>query len=220
MLFRSVVASKHVVDSFRFDESALGKLFLDPYGVDLAMFPQREPRPAASPMNLLYVGAWSLRKGCDLLAEAVRRTPGVVLTHVGSVSDAAFPNEPRFVRVGAVPQHDLSRHFHAADAFVLASREDGFGVVLSQALASGLSVICTDRTGGLDLAFSPALAERIVVVPHENIDALANAIAALRDRLAAGRVFAALPSQDRETLSWTAYGRRYDDELRREFATA
>ena len=73
-----------------------------------------------------------------------------------------FPtDDPRFVHIDPVPQTELARFYAEADAFVLASREDGFGVVLAQALASGLPVICTDRTGGADLAHTPALAQRI-----------------------------------------------------------
>jgi glycosyltransferase involved in cell wall biosynthesis len=100
-----------------------------------------------------------------------------------------------------------------ADVFVLASRQDGFGVVLSQALATGLPVVCSDRTGGGDLRHTPALAERITVVPTDNLEALTNAMAAWRDRLRGGDTLPELSEADRETLSWASYGRRHSDEL-------
>jgi len=62
------------------------------------------------------------------------------------------------------------------------------------------------------------LAERITVVPHGDIDALAAAIAAWRDRLRTGSRLPPLTERDRKTLSWAAYARRYDDELRRDLA--
>lgn len=215
---RIVVASSHVEESFRRDEDAHRKLFLNPYGVDLAMFPPCAQRSGGGALRLLYVGAWSLRKGCDILAAAVRRVPGAMLTHVGSLGDVVFPDEPQFVHVASVPQHELSRYFCAADAFVLASREDGFGVVVLQALASGLPVICTDRTGGPDLRFTSALAERVSVVPHENVDALVEVISNMRDHLEKDRGYSSLSSGDYEALSWSAYARRYDAELQRDFA--
>ncbi len=117
------------------------------------------------------------------------------------------------VHIDPVPQTELARFYAAADVFIMASREDGFGVVLPQALASGLPLICTDHTGGADLAHTPALAARITVVPAGDVDALAGAIAAWRNRLHAGNSLSLLCETDRETLSWAGYGRRYGDEL-------
>jgi starch synthase len=211
---RVVIPSQHVADSFRSDGSSYAKLFYNPYGVDLAMFPSRPQQEPSEPLSFLFVGTWSLQKGCDLLAEAVRTVPGVRLTHVGAIGDLDFPaGDSRFVHVDPVPQPELARSYAAADVFVLASRQDGFGVVLSQALASGLPVICTDQTGGMDLARTPALAARITVVPAGDIDALAYAIVAWCGRLRARGDLPPLAATERATLSWAAYGRRYSDEL-------
>lgn len=211
---RVVIPSSHVGESFRRDGSTYAKLFYNPYGVDLAMFPLCVEKAPTDPVSFLYVGLWCLRKGCDLLAEAVKKVPGVRLTHVGPVSDLNFPiGDERFLHVDPVPQPALARFYSAADVFVLASREDGFGNVLAQALASGLPLICTDRTGGADLAHTPALAARITLVPHDDAGALACAIAKWRDRWRAGERLPLLPETDREKLSWAAYARRYSDEL-------
>ncbi len=211
---RVVIPSRHVVESFCRDKATYGKLFYNPYGVDLTMFPLCAKNAPAEPTSLLFVGIWSFRKGCDLLAEAVRKTPGVRLTHVGSIGDLDFPTgDNRFFHAGRVPQPELACFYAAADVFVLPSREDGFGVVLSQALASGLPLICTERTGGADLAHTPALAARITVVPHGDVEALAGAIARCRGRWRDGEKLPPLSEADRETLSWAAYARRYNDEL-------
>ena len=213
---RVVIPSHHVAESFRRDGPTYAKLFYNPYGVDLAMFPLSAKKAPTQPILLLYVGTWCFRKGCDLLAEAVRRIQGVHLTHVGTIGDLDFPTaDNRFVHADQVPQPELARFYAAADVFVLPSREDGFGVVLSQALASGLPLICTDQTGGADLAYTPALAARITLVPHDDVDALACAIARWRDHEHAGEKLPPLSETDREKLGWATYARRYSDELHR-----
>lgn len=178
------------------------------------MFPEAERKITNSPVVLLYVGSWSLQKGCDVLAEAIRRVPPVRLTHVGSIGDCPFPlREEQFKHVDPVAQWKLRDFYAQADAFVLASRQDGFGMVLAQALASGLPVIATDHTGAADLALTPALSERIFVVPNGICEPLADAIATLSSRLMSRGPFPPLPDEDREALSWSAYGRRYAAEL-------
>jgi glycosyltransferase involved in cell wall biosynthesis len=216
---RIVIPSLHVKESFRCDPIAYAKLFMNPYGVDLKMFPTVQRRNADKEFTLLFVGLWTLRKGCDLLAAAVARVPGVRLVHVGSIgSDLVFPTgNPRLVHVDPVPQTELAQFYAEADAFVLASREDGFGVVLAQSLASGLPVICTDRTGGADLAHTPALAERITIIPHDDLSALVAAAVGLRDRHKAGQRPKPLADSDREALSWAAYGRRYAEQIAADF---
>src|SRR5205085_22248 len=122
---RIVIASTHVQMSFRRDSAAYAKLFRNPYGVDIAMFVPPKIKSPNSPLIFLYAGAWSLRKGCDVLTDAIRSVPGVRLMHVGHIGDCSFPtDENRFVHVDAVPQWKLPVLYSKADAFVLASRED------------------------------------------------------------------------------------------------
>jgi glycosyltransferase involved in cell wall biosynthesis len=216
---RIVIPSVHVAESFRRDPSAYAKLFTNPYGVDLEMFPTAQRQDSGNELSLLFAGSWTLQKGCDLLASAIAQTPRVRLVHVGSIAgDLAFPREdPRFVHIDPVAQTQLAKFYGEADAFVLASRQDGFGIVLAQALASGLPIICTDRTGGADLAHTPALARRVTIIPHDNLSALVAAVAGLRDRHKIGERLAPLADSDREMLSWTAYGRRYAEQITADF---
>jgi glycosyltransferase involved in cell wall biosynthesis len=210
---RIVVQTRHVEQSFQRDPAAHAKLFRNPTGTDIELFSASTPRPAGRPLNLLFVGAWSLRKGCDVLAEAVRRTDGVRLSHVGSIADVEFPgDDARFHHSDAVPQWRLPEAYAAADLFVLASHEEGLSQVLIQALASGLPILCTDRSGGEDLAATPALAERITVTPAGNLGALTSALSQWRDRLWAAPLEPLLPA-DRAAISWPTYGARYNDEL-------
>ena len=48
---------------------------------------------------------------------------------------------------GFQPVAELPQLFAEADVFVLPSRHDGWGVVVNQAIAAGMPVICSDAVG-------------------------------------------------------------------------
>lgn len=135
--------------------------------------------PAASG-RLLFVGTWSYQKGSDVLARAVEASAGAVsLIHVGAVGDLPLPSAPWFKSLGRVDQHALPAIYRRAAVLVLPSRQDGFGMVIPQALAAGLRAICSDHTGGADLRWlSPELGRRVTVVPAGEVEPLRAAIAA------------------------------------------
>ena len=204
---RIAVPSTQVVESFLPWPEHACKLFLSPYGVDLDQFPLRTGTLPSEP-TLLFVGPWSYRKGVDVLAEAIEAMEGVRLIHVGALLDAPFPNHPRFVHHDPVPQWQLKNFYGAAHVFVLASREEGLAVVQCQALASGLPLVCTDRTGGSDLA-GLGIARLIHVVPAGDPEALRRALAQALDDSTGNTGVARITEAERETLSWRAYAMRH-----------
>ena len=140
--------------------------------------------------------------------QAIEAMEGVRLIHVGALFDAPFPNHPRFVHHDPVPQWQLKTFYGAAHVFVLASREEGLAVVQCQALASGLPLVCTDRTGGSDLA-GPGIARLIHVVPAGDPEALRRALAHALDDSTGNTGVARITAAERETLSWRAYAKRH-----------
>jgi glycosyltransferase involved in cell wall biosynthesis len=206
--------SRHCEESFLDVGFPAGKLVRNPLGVDLNMFPPT-PAPPPNPPTVVMAGNWSYQKGCDVLTEAWRKLPGVNLVHVGPVSDCPLPTDPHFQHYDKVDQPRLVDFYRRSHVFALASRQEGMAIVIPQALASGLRVVCTDRTGGEDLRGYVDDPDVIQVVPSDRADALAGALSdALRtagtetgprDRLGAGR----------DALSWAAYGKRYEAELLR-----
>jgi glycosyltransferase involved in cell wall biosynthesis len=203
------VPSRHVARSFERDSSLTAKIVVNPLGVDLDIFPLLPPRPRTAEPVLLFAGTWSLQKGCDLLTGAVQADPRLHLLHVGEISDCPFPDHPRCRHLPKVEQSQLTKIYAQADALVLPSRQDGFGMVLVQALSSGLPVLCTDATGGEDLMHTPTLRERIRIIRAEDGAALSAGLSQLADRLGQGPDFPALTEADRQALTWTAFARRY-----------
>jgi alpha-maltose-1-phosphate synthase len=208
-----VVPSRHVVRSFE-ERGVPGKrLFRNPYGVSLSMF-----APTLAPVDerpsILMVGQWSLRKGVDILVDAWRRMADTRLVHVGVVGDAPLPLGRRFTHHEPVDQVELRRFYARAHVFALASREEGLALVQAQALACGVPVVCTDRTGGEDLRELLGLGDKAVrVVPPEDPEALWAALLEALGPAVCQRGRRDLLGPEAAQLSWQSYGNRYHRAL-------
>ena len=135
--------------------------FRIPYYCDLAAF-RAAPRRVRDDGRVvfLFCGQMIARKGVDVLLAAFQQLgPAARLLLVGREAElpallAPLPAEvhARITYAGFQAPEELPRLFAQADAFVLPSRYDGWGVVVNQALGAGLPVICSDRVGaGHDL---------------------------------------------------------------------
>jgi len=211
-----VVPSRQAEQSFLERDVPSGRLFRNPYGVDLSMFPATPAPPASVPPTIIMAGAWSLQKGCDVLAEAWRRLPrrNTRLLHVGPVHDAPLPADPGFAHRAAVDQRRLTELYAQAHVMGLASRQEGLGLVLAQALASGLHVAATAPTGVEDLQEQLDDRSAVAVAPADDVEAFAAALGAQLQRACAqpaGR--RELLGGARERLTWSAYGDRYDSRI-------
>jgi glycosyltransferase involved in cell wall biosynthesis len=161
------------------------------------------PRPWRSPVRkLLCVANLVPRKGHQLLVEALARIRDLdwSLRCVGSLErdPATAQAVRRLIRTvglgrritldGECPPHSVSRAYRAADAFVLPSFHEGYGMVYAEAMAHGLPVIAT--TAGAIPETVPSQAG--LLVPPGDPAALARALRrviaqpALAARLAAG----------------------------------
>lgn len=107
--------------------------------------------------RLLYAGSVSTGKGAHLLLDAWRSLRGshdaeLILAGSWLLPDRMRAALPAGVRaIGNVPRSLLYGHYARASALVFPSLFDGFGLVVSEALAHGLPVITTDRVGAADL---------------------------------------------------------------------
>lgn len=133
------------------------KLRVIPYGVDLGRFAP-DGEPDSDTFEVLFVGQISLRKGVPYLLEAFKRLkhPRKRLSLVGAVQpemrrllSEGVPGDIRFL--GPRSSSEVRGLMSRSHAFVLPSVEDGFGMVLVEALACGCPVIGTHHTGTPDL---------------------------------------------------------------------
>jgi len=208
-----VIQSLHVERSFLQNGVGPEKLFRNPNGVDLEMFsPTVSPSP--DPRTIITAGAWSLRKGCDVLADAWRQLKGVRMIHIGPILDAPLPTEEGFIHHPPVDQSELRDFYAKGHVFVLASREEGLANVQLQALACGLPLVCTDRTGGEDLKALLRDPTVITVVPPDDPQSLAQGLQRSLDRVRGTNGVRNILGPDRGKFSWRQYGKRYNQALR------
>jgi glycosyltransferase involved in cell wall biosynthesis len=105
----------------------------------------------------MYVGALTIQKGIPYLLEALAaiNLPDAELWLIGGMTDEIRPflekYQGRLRWLGQVPRQELYRYYSQGSVFVMPSIQDGFGVVITQAMACGLPVIATTHTGGPDV---------------------------------------------------------------------
>lgn len=165
------------------------KVAVVPYGIDVERVPFAEnARPGRDGLcRFLFVGQGVQRKGLHHLLKAWGRLrlPHAELVVVAAVVDpgiAALAG-PGVRILSRQSRADLWRLYNESHVFVMPSLVEGFGLVYLEALAAGCYAIGTDNTGLPDLAASAAEA---AVVPPGDIEALAAALAAARERHAQG----------------------------------
>ncbi len=120
-------------------------------GVDLGTFCPRPKAASSYPRPiLLYVGRVSHEKGIDDFLKL--KTAGTKLVVGDGPARAVLEREHRgAVFLGYRRGDALGAVYASADLFVFPSRTDTFGIVLIEALASGLPVAAYPVTGPMDI---------------------------------------------------------------------
>jgi starch synthase len=181
------------------------RLVVVPHGVALTGTEVTTTRSANGPMRVLYVGQLHFRKGLRYLAGAARDLdsdnfhfrlvgPDFGLSGLENVEGAEC-----LMRVGPLKGEDLARAYREADVLVLPSVEEGFGLVVLEAMLAGLPVIITSAVGAKDLVIdgtegwiippgdAAALQKKLIWMRHHPAERLAMGEAAeSRARTAGG----------------------------------
>jgi glycosyltransferase involved in cell wall biosynthesis len=148
-----------------------------PPGVDTKTFlPRGEPSEHRRELGLpdaptvLTLGRLDERKGLDLFVKAVEvlihRSDIPLVSFVMSAGDKGDdgseqtkieylvsrlgPDAP-FTWLPVLDEPDIPRFYNASDVFVLPSRYEPFGIVMLEAMASGVPVVATDNGGPVEV---------------------------------------------------------------------
>lgn len=209
---RIVVPSSGSASSFKRRGHHVDQLTINHYGADLRRFfpAQEQPRDMK---RIICVANPSLQKGHPYLLQAYalvrgsgtslellgQRGPSMEgLSHLFSGDDIEEPG--RFDALG------VASRLRSAGIFALASVHEGFGMVVLEAMASGLPVVVSDATGASDLVEDGVTG---FVVPARDPEAMAARFdALLSDPELARGMGAAGASKVAAMGGWAAYGAR------------
>lgn len=159
-------------------------------GVAFGRFPEarRELESHGRPTRLLFVGRLVVEKAPQLLIAALARcSRGEFELRIVGAGELRAELEHEIARhqlsaevelVGSVGQDELPEHYAWADVFCLPSFAEGLPVVIMEAMATGLPVVSTPIAGIPELVRN---GDSGLLVTPGNVDALTDAICALRD---------------------------------------
>jgi glycosyltransferase involved in cell wall biosynthesis len=128
-----------------------------------------------------------LYKGYDLVIETmpdlIKKFPSLKYIIAGKADKEEKDRLSRLIEtnnlsehvtlLGFVPEEELSEHFLLADAFVMPSRKEGFGIVFIEAAACGCKTIAGNQDGSIDALLNGRLGT--LVCPTDK-DAIHDAI--------------------------------------------
>jgi len=194
---RIVVTSAATARTLRSDFGvAEGKAVVAEPGTD----PAQRAQGSTQPVQLLSVGSIVPRKAYDILVRALAplkdrdwrltiagatdRSPQALAALHAALRETDL--EHRVTVAGALAQEQLAEMYASADAFLLPSLYEGYGMVLAEAMARGLPIVCT--TGGAAAETAPDAAA--IKVPPGDGGALTAAIGRLLDEPALRRSLA------------------------------
>ena len=209
--------SEFVVNSFLERGFAREKLQRFIYGVDTSLFyPNLSQRPVDRPFTVIFAGLCAVRKGLHLALEAWLSSDASKSGEFMIAGDFLPAYRKKLEPLLSHPsvkvlgnRRDLPELMRNSDLFVLPSLEEGFGLVCTEAMASGcvplVSEACTDLCKHMENALVHtigdvnSLSEQITFL-YRNADILKR----LRDSGIANR----------PNISWEAAGKSLVDAYR------
>ena len=155
-----------------------------PEAADRAFKPAKNPLPRPRP-RILFVGRRDPYKNLPQLIEAfaqVRsRRIDAVLRIIGP-EDKRYPEAPRRALelglndhiewIGYVADHKLALQYQESDVFVLASKYEGFGLTVLEAMACGTPVVCSNVS-----SLPEVVGDAAMLVDPQNTEQIADSIA-------------------------------------------
>jgi glycosyltransferase involved in cell wall biosynthesis len=161
------------------------RICIAPLGVDPHFQPPPEPVHAAPP-HVLYVGEYGPHKGFAEAFATIDRLADAGLPHqlhmIGRLAPWHEPTVRTLLARAAHPERvvlrgyvdDLAAAYASADALLVSSRYEGFGLPALEAMTCGTPVVAFDNS-----ALPEVVGDGGTLVPDGDVDALARAVSRL-----------------------------------------
>jgi glycosyltransferase involved in cell wall biosynthesis len=146
--------------------------------------------PSSRPFTVLFVGRFYRRKRVDVLLRAAARLPRIEVRIVGNgpchTMWRGLARElklgSRVIWLGDVTRSRLAAEYRRCHAFCLPSVQEGFGIVLLEAMAAGKPIVAA-RAGAI-----PEVAPHALLVAPDDPEALAAGVSSVVEQ-EAGRAW-------------------------------
>jgi glycosyltransferase involved in cell wall biosynthesis len=210
LAYRLLCPSEFVVKTFLDQGFKRKQLVRHFYGVDEHLFYPGSLRSGRSPFTMIFVGVCAVRKGLHFALEAWLRSPAsrdgkflIAGSFIPAYEEKLRPmlTHPSVQVLGH--REDIADLMRNSDAFVLPTIEEGFGLVCTEAMASGcvpvISEACTDICKHM---------ENSLVHSVGDVDKLAQHITMLYEDRALLLKLREAGLRDVPQISWSAAGQR------------
>jgi glycosyltransferase involved in cell wall biosynthesis len=151
------------------------------------------------------------RKNLDTVLHALVKVPELHLAVVGGTQDSPYPAMAKALNISKRVhflgyRRDMPQIQRASDLFVFPSRYEPFGLVVIEAMASGLPVITATTTGAADLV-NPDCG--IVLDDCDDVNALADALGLLNSDRSLRQQMGKVARTIAEQHSWSTMAQTY-----------
>ncbi len=207
-----VTPSSFAKNSFISQGISSQKILVVPCGSNTTFFSQRR-NVIPKKFTALFVGLLSVRKGVHKLIEAWIQlgldTNKAELILVGSLQkdlSTTLGNKKlpsNIIFQGSVDKDSLKKLYSSTSVLVLPSLEDGFGMVIGEAMASGVPVIATTHSGGPDIITK----DSGFIIPSNDSSSIANKLLWCFENQEELFKMGCNAQKQVDKLSWDTYGK-------------
>jgi len=214
---RIVVASRFAEQSLLNARIPAEKITVIPYGVNSDMYAGDENQQRSSDrLVFLYVGHLTLEKGMGVLLDAWRRLGAAEaelwLAGGGDPEWIERARSTAKVRIlGKLGPEALREAYRSASVFVFPTYCDGFGMVLLEAMASGLPIVATPHSAAPELIQDETAG---LVCPAGDAIALCSALADACSNRQRWNARGRAAREIAKNYTWENYGLRWAALLR------
>lgn len=181
-------------------------------GVDTAVFspgPSDRARFSLPETGLVavFVGRFVEKKGLAAIEALARARPDLTVAMAGDGPiDPLRWKLPNVYCLGVLPQSDLARLYRTADVLVLPSVGEGYPLVIQEAMACGLPVVCGEESARAD-PMAGAFLRGVEIDPADSA-ATACRLASALEHLPDAAQRAEMAAYAARTYSWSAMAAR------------
>lgn len=188
-----------------------------PYGAPL---PIEDVVPSTckhgEPLRVIFVGSLGQRKGVRYLLDAMTLLGrGFSLTLIGTLPSGdcaplrAATKTHRYI--SSLPHDEILKEMRRHHVLVLPSLFEGFGLVLTEAMANGLPIIATPHTAAPDIIEDGVEGH---IVPIRSAEAIASKLMDLKANEDARRAMGAAAIQRSGKMAWSGYRRTISELIK------